>query len=129
MVKEFNNLKEMQKYYNEESSTYIFKEDNEYLDLIIFNFSLDIKCNIKCRNIAGIDITACDINAYNINAYNINARDINVYNINYFAVCFTYKNIKYLGRKKPDGSIDSSRDADVMIDYMFYTIQGTYKED
>lgn len=39
------------------------------------------------------------------------------------------KNIKYLGRKKPDGSIDSSRDADVMIDYMFYTIQGTYKED
>lgn len=125
MVKEFNNLEEIQKYYNEESNTYIFKEDNEYLDLIIFNFSLDIKCNIKCRNIAGIDITtACDINAWdikarNINAYGINARDINVYNINYFAVCFTYKNIKYRSIKGPrensrhfvlDGNIEIKED-------------------
>lgn len=159
MVKEFNNLEEIQKYYNEESTAYIFKEDNEYLDLIIFNFSLDIKCNIKCRNIAGIDITACDINAWdikarninayginardikanninayninadyisardinawNINAYNINARDINAYNINYFAVCFTYKNIKYSSIKGPrensrhfvlDGNIEIKED-------------------
>ena len=99
MVKEFNNLEEIKKYYDEESNTYIFKEDNEYLDLIIFNFSLDIKCNIKCRNIAGIDITtACDINAWDIKARNIIAQDIR-----YYAVCYAGDNIKcksIKGRKR-----------------------------
>ena len=84
MIKEFNSLEEIQKYYNEKTNTYVFKEDR---DLIIFNFDLNIKSNIECRNIIGknitaYDIDACDIIALNINARNILAFDINALNIN-----------------------------------------------
>ena len=124
MVKEFNSLEEIQKYYDEKTNTYIFKEDKKYIDSIKFNFCLNVKSNIKCRNISGIDVTAYDINAFSINvqnidAWNVNASDINAldikacdikadyirardistwninaYSISYFAVCFAYKNIK-----------------------------------
>ena len=104
MVKEFNSLEEIQKYYDEKANTYIFKEDDEYIDLVIFNFDLDIKanidaCDINARDINAWNIESCDINAININAYDIIADDINAYdikanNIIYFAVCFAYENIK-----------------------------------
>ena len=104
MVKEFNSLEEIQKYYDKKTNTYIFKEDGEYIDLVIFNFDLSITSNINAR-----DISACDINAYDISAWNINARDISACNINacdikarniqadyitYYAVCFAYIDIK-----------------------------------
>ena len=104
MVKEFNSLEEIEKYYDEKANTYIFKEDDEYIDLVIFNFDLDIKanidaCDINARDINAWNIESCDINAININAYDITADDINAYdikanNIIYFAVCFAYENIK-----------------------------------
>ena len=104
MVKEFNSLEEIEKYYDEKANTYIFKEDDEYIDLVIFNFDLDIKanidaCDINARDINAWNIESCDINAININAYDIIADDINAYdikanNIIYFAVCFAYENIK-----------------------------------
>lgn len=104
MVKEFNSLEEIKKYYNKETNTYVFKEDSKYIDLVIFNFDLDIKanidaCDINARDINAWNIESCDINAININAYDITADDINAYdikanNIIYFAVCFAYKNIK-----------------------------------
>ena len=31
MIKVFNNLQEMKRYYDEETDTYIFKENNEYI--------------------------------------------------------------------------------------------------
>ena len=64
MIKEFNNLEEIQKYYVKELNTYVFKENEEYIDLVVFNFNLDIKANINARNIS------------------------------YYAVCVAYKNIK-----------------------------------
>ena len=79
MIKEFNNLEEIQKYYDEKTNTYVFKEDDKYIDLVIFNFNLEINSNIE----------AFDINAHDISAFDINAR-----NITYRAVCFAYKNIK-----------------------------------
>ena len=104
MIKKFNNLEEMKEYYDEENNSYYFKEDNEYIDLVIFNFDLDIKanidaCDINARDINAWNIESCDINAININAYDIIADDINAYdikanNIIYFAVCFAYENIK-----------------------------------
>ena len=104
IVKEINNLDEMKKYYDENTNTYIFKEDGEYIDLVIFNFDLDIKanidaCDINARDINAWNIESCDINAININAYDIIADDINAYdikanNIIYFAVCFAYESIK-----------------------------------
>ncbi len=77
MIKEFNNLKEIEKYYDEKTNTYVFKEDDEYIDLVVFNFNLNVKANIDA-----LDIDALDIKAYDINAYNINANNINIYNIN-----------------------------------------------
>ena len=66
MAREFNSLDEIQKYYNEETNTYIFKENDEYIDLVIFNFNLEVNANIK---------------AYDIHARNINVKDIEVGNI------------------------------------------------
>ncbi len=69
MIKAFNNLEEIQKYYDEKTNTYVFKEDDKYIDLVLFNFDLKINSNIS--------------------ASNINAR-----NITYYAVCFAHHNIR-----------------------------------
>ena len=98
MTKEFNSLQEIEKYYNKETNTYVFKEGNRYIDIVMFNFNLDINSNIEAYDIIAWDINALDINADNINAININAN-----NISYYAVCFAYKNIKcksIKGRRK-----------------------------
>ena len=129
MSKEFNNLEEIQKYYNEETNTYVFEENGEYIDLVVFNFDLDINAhiyansinawninawdiraynnidalNINAWDIKAFDIKAHDINANDIKADDINANDINADNISYYAVCFAHKNIKcksIKGRRK-----------------------------
>lgn len=90
MTKDFNNLQEIQKYYDKKTNTYVFKEDDdEYIDLVIFNFDLEIKSNIKACNINAFKISAWDINADDISAININARKII-----YYAVCYSYHNIR-----------------------------------
>lgn len=90
-IKEFNSLEEIEKYYDEKSSTYIFKENGTYIDLVVFNFDLKIRANISAVNIEAHNIYAWDINAGDIiggdidvlkivaghiNAGNINARNI-----------------------------------------------------
>lgn len=123
MIKEFNSLQEIEKYYDEKINTYVFKEDDRYIDLVIFNFDLKINSNIdacsidayniKANHIKTSNINACnidvynivawDIEAYDINADNINAVNINANNISYYAVCFAYNNItckSIKGRRK-----------------------------
>lgn len=104
MTREFNGLNEIEKYYYEKSNTYVFKEDGYYIDLVVFNFNLNIQANIDAKdigalNIDALNIDACNIDASDIKAMNIEAWDINAWNIeaqdiSYYAVCFAYKNIK-----------------------------------
>ena len=109
MIKRFNSLEEIQKYYDENTNTYIFKKDGEMIDLVIFNFHLDIKASInaldiEAKNIKAFDIKARDINARNINALDINASDIYSKNIrawnikaqdiNYYSACFAQNSIR-----------------------------------
>ena len=114
MTKEFNSLEEIEEYYDEKSNTYIFKEDEDYIDLVVFNFNLNIQANIEAGCIDGLNICAGDIRAWdidtkdlnviNIEAWDIYARDIyacniaaeniKARNISYFAVCFACDNIK-----------------------------------
>ena len=114
MIKEFNSLDEIQKYYDEKSNTYIFKENGSYIDLVVFNFDLDVEANIDAgcidalninavnikawdvytRNLDAYDIAAWCIYSWNIYACNIEAYSIKARNISYFAVCFAYDNIK-----------------------------------
>lgn len=119
----FNNLEEIEKYYNKETNTYIFKEDDNWIKLVEFNFDLKIYSDIKAWNIGARNISAwsikasnidaLDIHALNINAKNIDALDIrannieandiiasdikakNIHanNINFDAVCISYENI------------------------------------
>ena len=84
---EFNNIKEIEKYYNEDTNTYEFVENCKRLD-VKFNFDLKINANIYAR-----DIDAWDINAKNIDAGDINARDIDAWDIEYYAVCFANESI------------------------------------
>ena len=118
MTKEFNSLEEIEEYYDKKSNTYIFKEDDKYIDLIVLKFDLDIYGSIFAKNIYAFDIEAFDINADDITAWNIRARDIKskditadditamdieARDINYYAVCFAYYNIKcksIKGRRK-----------------------------
>lgn len=86
MIKEFNNVKEIKQYYDKESNTYEFKEDGEHIDLVVFNFDLNIKANIVADDIKARDITAYNIIAWNIVAYDINASDIKANNIDSFAI-------------------------------------------
>ena len=104
MIKEFNSLEEMQKYYVKEMNTYVFKENDEYIDLVKFNFDLKINSNIDALDIDALDIEAGDIIVNNIFANDIFARniianeiianDIFANDINYYALCIAYKNIK-----------------------------------
>lgn len=119
MSKKFNNLLEMQKYYDEKTNTYVFTQ----YDLVVFDFNLDVEANIKARNIDvynikthnidAYDINACNIDAYNITAndinasdvdamdvnarnvfaYDINVRNIKANDISYYAICYAYNNI------------------------------------
>ena len=108
MIKGFNNLQEIEKYYDEKINTYVFKEDDRDIDLVIFNFDLKIDsnidaCNIDARNIDTYNINAWDIKAFDINADNINAININANDISYYAICFAYNNItckSIKGRRK-----------------------------
>lgn len=128
MTKEFYSIKEIEKYYDKVTNTYVFKENEEYIDLVVFNFDLDINAhiyansikawnikawdikaddiyalNIKAWDIKANDINADNIDALNIKALNISVWDINADNISYYAVCFAHKNIKcksIKGRRK-----------------------------
>ena len=71
----------MKPYYNKETNTYEFIENNRLIDVKI-DFGLNIECNINARDIQAQDIDALDISAWDIKARNIRARDINADNIN-----------------------------------------------
>ena len=104
MTKVFNSLDEIKKYYDEESNTYVFKEYGIYINLVVFNFDLNVKSNIYAWNIYGKSINAlnidakdiyvCYLNANDIKAHDINTFNINANNINYYAICYAYNNIK-----------------------------------
>ena len=81
MVKEFNSLEEIQKYYNKDTNTYVFEENEEYIEVVVFNFNLNIDANIEAFNIKALDITANDIEALHIMCDDINARDIDIMSI------------------------------------------------
>lgn len=89
MTKEFNSLEEIEEYYDEKSNTYIFKEKDVMIHLVVLNFELNVEANIKAIDIKAYDIKANNINAWDIKAWNIEAQDIR-----YHAVCFAYNNIK-----------------------------------
>ena len=89
MVKQFDSLKEIQKYYDKETNTYVFEENGYYIDLVVFNFNLSIDANIEAFDIKAHDIIANNVYAHDINAWDINAKDIS-----YFSVCFARGNIK-----------------------------------
>ena len=82
MTKVFNNLEEMKRYYDEETDTYIFKENDEFIDEIIINFDLNVESDIVACVVRATSITAKNIHARNITAWEINACDIKCVNIN-----------------------------------------------
>ena len=104
MIREFNSLEEIQKYYDEDKDIYEFKENGTYINLVKFKFDLEVSknivaCDIIAHNIKAHDIYANDIKAdkiiaNNIYAHNINAWDIKAHDISYWALCFAYNNIK-----------------------------------
>lgn len=105
-MKTFNNLEEMKPFYNKNTNTYEFVENDERLD-VEFTFDLDVLASIIADNIIARDIKALNIKALNIKA---------VY-ISYYAVCFAYYDIEcksIVGRHK--NSKHFSLDGEIIIE-------------
>lgn len=97
-VVNFKDEEEIQKYYDEDKEAFVFKEKGKYIELVKFDFQLDVFAsiyahNIKARGICCFDIhvnniecseelIAEEIFANNIKAYEISARNVNATNIN-----------------------------------------------
>lgn len=79
-MKTFNNLEEMQPYYNANTDTYEFFENEKRFD-VEFGFGLKTDRSINARNIIARNITADNIKAWNIKACDIDAKDIEARNI------------------------------------------------
>ena len=69
VIREFNSLDEIKKYYDEKINTYVFKEDNKYIRLVVFNFDLNIDACIDASNIKALNIgkLSCSLGAGRIN--------------------------------------------------------------
>ena len=78
----FNNLQEMKRYYDEETNSYIFKENGKFINEIIINFDLNVEANIEACDIKATSITVKDMEAWTILAWNINACGIDSARIN-----------------------------------------------
>ena len=76
MIKEFNSLEEIEKYYDKKTNAYIFKENKKFIDKIVLNFDLKVESDIKARN-----IDALNIHVWNIYAEDIDSDKINDFNI------------------------------------------------
>lgn len=76
MTKIFNNLNDIQKYYDEETNTYNFRENGEIIDVVIFNFDLNVESNIEARYLRATSIIANNIHARNIIVWDMNVCDI-----------------------------------------------------
>ena len=55
MAKELNSIEKIEKYYDKKTNTYIFTEDEEYIDLTKLNSDLNVEANIDVKNIVAID--------------------------------------------------------------------------
>ena len=104
MIKEFYKIEQIEKYYDKNTNTYVFMENDIDFDVYLY-FNLCVDANIdaghimQALNIEARDINARDINASIIKARNIKAQDIRAWsieaeNITYYAVCFAYNYIK-----------------------------------
>ena len=82
MVKEFNSLEEIQQYYDEESNTYVFKENNKFIDIVNFNFDLEVDANIIAYNVRAFNIRSLNIKVYDMDTWNIDADYIEAHIIN-----------------------------------------------
>lgn len=97
MIKEFNSLEEIEKYYDEKSNTYIFKENGVYIDLVVFNFDLYVEANIDAGCIDALNINAMNIKTWDVYTRNLDAYDIvawDVYSWDIYARNIEAYNIK-----------------------------------
>ena len=75
---EIKDIKELEKYYDQKTNTYIFHND------VYFCINIEIDADINACN-----IKARDIKAWDIKAWNIKARDIK-----YYAICVACRTFK-----------------------------------
>ena len=88
IIKVINTLEEMQEYYNKEENTFEFYD----IDLIIFNYDLNVEASIIANDIYAGNIKALYIDACNIKVNN----DIKANAINCCDLCASYIEVKYI---------------------------------
>lgn len=144
-IKTFDNLEEIQKYYDKKRNTYIFEEDGNYFGLIIFRFDLKVEANIRALNIIGRDIKVLDIKALdircgdidalnivagNINANNIKAKDIDAFDIDAIDVIARDMDVDNIRARNIDArNINCYVVCDAIENIKCKTIKGGRKDD
>ena len=144
---------EVEQYYNERTNTYEFMVGGDAID-VEFLFDVDVKSNIKARDIdardikawdikawdikaediKALDIKAWDIKAWDIKAWDIKAEDIKAldikaWDISYYGVCFAYKNISCASIKsRRNNARHFCLDGEITIKPKTYTITLDGKE-
>lgn len=88
IIKVINALEEMQEYYNKEANTYEFYD----IDLIIFNYDLNVEASIIANDIYAWNIKALYIDACNIRVNN----NIKANAIDCCDLCASYIEIRYI---------------------------------
>ena len=82
MIKVFNNIKEIKKYYDKKTNTYDLSSEKDHaIEKVILNFDLNVKSDIIACDINAPSITAKNIRAWDICAWELNACDIKGVNI------------------------------------------------
>ena len=107
VYKTFNNLEEIEPYYDKKSNTYYF-EDNGVILNVLFLFDLKITSNIFANNIIAQGIECLNISASIIEAFNINAISIIAFDIKALRVNVSDE-IVYSGELNIDYSIKCGR--------------------
>lgn len=86
ITREFKWIDEIEKYYDEKSNTYVFKEGDKYIDLVIINFELYVDANIDACNLEVMDVEARDIDVMDLDALKVKADNIHAHTIKAYKI-------------------------------------------
>lgn len=81
MERDFFNLDEIQKYYVKDANAYVFKEEDNFIDVYL-HFDLDVEANIEVWNLSSVyDITCLNLKANDVLVNSLKANTIDANNI------------------------------------------------
>ena len=86
MTREFKRIDEIDKYYDKETNTYVFREGEKYIDSVIIDFDLYVDANIEACDLECMDIEAQYIDVMDLDALKVKADTVDAHTIKAYKV-------------------------------------------